>query len=148
MKRKIFILIAIIIFAFSLGSCFDRRTPGPNPADRVTYPGDYLQLKIYTGETEVLYSSWLQLELVPTLSLSENYKFVIFDLPSEAEYQLTYDSDEITLSKINSYSDLVWYSMEFVGEFTETSITVEWYSPYRETTISQTILIKLDNATI
>lgn len=149
MKRKIFILIAIIIFIFPLGSCFDRRTPGPNPSDRIIYPGDYLELRIHNVEGKKLYNSWLQAESVPILSLSENYKLAIFDLPSNADYQLTYDNEKIALSELNSYSDTIWYLIEFVDEFTETSITVDYYSAYREkTTISQTIFIRLAESSI
>ena len=143
MKRKIFILIAIILFIFPLGSCFDRRVPGPTPSYQIIYPGDYLELKIYTKDGKKLYNSWVQAESVPILSVSESYKLAVYDLPSGDEYQLIYDTDKINLSKLNSNSDMVWYLVEFVDEFTETSITVKGYSTYREATISQTILIKL-----
>ena len=141
MKRKTFILIAIIIFAFSLGSC----NPGERHIHREppVYPGDNLELRIHNVEGKKLYNSWVQAESVPILSLSENYKLAIFDLPSNADYQLTYDNEKIALSELNSYTDTIWYLIEFVDEFTETSITVESYSTYREKILSQTILVKL-----
>lgn len=135
------------MFIFPLGSCFDRRTPDPNPSGRVIYPGDNLELRIHNVEGEKLYSNRVQTESIPILSSSENYKLAIFDLPSNVDYQLTYDNEKIALSELNSYTDTIWYLIEFVDEFTETSITVESYSTYRETTISQTILIKLNNVT-
>ena len=132
---------------FPLGSCFDRRTPGPNPGP-VIYPGDHLELRIHNVDGEKLYNNRVQSENVPILSLSESYKLSVYDLPSGDEYQLIYDSDKINLSKLNSNSDMVWYLVEFVDEFTETSITVKGYSTYREATISQTILIKLAESSI